>query len=70
MKPRTLAVLDAAMDFPLAAAVGFALGLSGAFLASRILAGRISLKSGKTLPEIAASGAGFREFVSMCVFFA
>lgn len=34
MKPRTLAVLDAAMDFPLAAAVGFALGLAGAFLAS------------------------------------
>ena len=34
MKPRTLAVLDAAMDFPLAIAVGFALGLAGAFLAS------------------------------------
>ena len=34
MKPRTLAVLDAAMDFPLAAAVGFALGVAGAFLAS------------------------------------
>lgn len=34
MKPRTLAVLDAAMDFPLAVAVGFALGLAGAFLAS------------------------------------
>ena len=34
MKPRTLAVLDAAMDFPLAAAVGLALGLAGAFLAS------------------------------------
>ena len=34
MKPRTLAVLDAAMDFPLAAAAGFALGLAGAFLAA------------------------------------
>lgn len=34
MKPRTLAVLDAAMDIPLAAAVGLALGLAGAFLAS------------------------------------
>ena len=34
MKPRTLAVLDAAMDFPIAAAVGFALGLAGAFLSS------------------------------------
>lgn len=34
MKPLTLAVLDAAMDFPLAAAVGLALGLAGAFLAS------------------------------------
>ena len=34
MKPRTLAALDAAMDFPLAAAVGLALGLAGAFLAS------------------------------------
>lgn len=34
MKPRTLAALDRAMDFPLAAAVGFALGLAGAFLAS------------------------------------
>ena len=34
MKPRTLAILDAAMDFPLAAAVGLALGLAGAFLAS------------------------------------
>lgn len=34
MKPRTLAVLDAALDFPLAAAAGFALGLAGAFLAS------------------------------------
>ena len=34
MKPRTLAVLDATMDFPLAAAVGLALGLAGAFLAS------------------------------------
>ena len=34
MKPRTLAVLDAAMDFPLAVAAGFALGLAGAFLAS------------------------------------
>ena len=34
MKTRTLAALDAAMDFPLAAAVGFALGVAGAFLAS------------------------------------
>lgn len=34
MKPRTLAVLDAAMDFPLAAAVGLALGLAGAFLSA------------------------------------
>ena len=34
MKPRTLSALDAAMDFPLAVAVGFALGLAGAFLAS------------------------------------
>lgn len=34
MKPRTLAFLDAAMDFPLAVAVGFALGVAGAFLAS------------------------------------
>ena len=34
MKPRTLAVLDAAMDFPLAVAAGFALGLAGAFLAA------------------------------------
>jgi hypothetical protein len=34
MKPRTLAVLDAAMDFPLAVAVGLALGLAGAFLAA------------------------------------
>lgn len=34
MKPRTLAVLDAAMDFPLAAAAGFALGIAGAFLAA------------------------------------
>lgn len=34
MKPRTIAALDAAMDFPLAAAVGFALGLAGAFLAA------------------------------------
>lgn len=34
MKPRTLAALDAAMDFPLAAAVGLALGLAGAFLAA------------------------------------
>ena len=34
MKPRTLAALDRAMDFPLAAAAGFALGLAGAFLAS------------------------------------
>ena len=34
MKPRTLAALDRAMDFPLAAAVGFALGVAGAFLAS------------------------------------
>lgn len=34
MKPRTLAVLDSAMDFPLAVAAGFALGLAGAFLAS------------------------------------
>ena len=34
MKPRTISVLDAAMDLPLAAAVGFALGVAGAFLAS------------------------------------
>lgn len=34
MKPRTLSALDAAMDLPLAAAVGFALGVAGAFLAS------------------------------------
>ena len=34
MKPRTLAALDAAMDFPLAAAAGLALGLAGAFLAA------------------------------------
>ena len=34
MKPRTLAALDRAMDFPLAVAAGFALGLAGAFLAS------------------------------------
>lgn len=34
VKPRTLSVLDAAMDLPLAAAVGFALGVAGAFLAS------------------------------------
>ena len=34
MKPRTLAALDRAMDFPLAAAVGFALGIAGAFLAA------------------------------------
>jgi len=34
VKPRTLAALDAAMDFPLAVAVGLALGLAGAFLAS------------------------------------
>lgn len=34
MKPRTLAAIDAAMDFPLAVAVGFALGVAGAFLAS------------------------------------
>ena len=34
MNPRTLAALDRAMDFPLAAAVGFALGVAGAFLAS------------------------------------
>jgi len=34
VKPRTLAVLDAAMDFPLAAAAGFALGVAGAFLAA------------------------------------
>lgn len=34
MKPRTLAALDRAMDFPLAAAAGFALGLAGAFLAA------------------------------------
>ena len=34
MKPRTLAALDRAMDFPLAAAVGLALGVAGAFLAS------------------------------------
>lgn len=34
MKPRTLAFLDAAMDFPLAIAAGFALGVAGAFLAS------------------------------------
>lgn len=34
MKPRTLAALDAAMDFPLAVAVGLALGLAGAFLAA------------------------------------
>ena len=34
MNPRTLAALDRAMDFPLAAAVGFALGIAGAFLAA------------------------------------
>ena len=34
MKPRTLAALDSAMDFPLAVAVGLALGVAGAFLAS------------------------------------
>lgn len=34
MKPSTLAALDRAMDFPLAAAAGFALGLAGAFLAA------------------------------------
>ena len=34
MKPRTLAALDRAMDFPLAAAAGFALGIAGSFLAS------------------------------------
>lgn len=34
MKPRTLAAIDAAMDFPLAVAAGFALGLAGAFLAA------------------------------------
>ena len=34
MKPRTLAALDRAMDFPLAVAAGFALGLAGAFLAA------------------------------------
>jgi hypothetical protein len=34
MKPRTLAALDRAMDFPLAVAVGFALGVAGAFLAA------------------------------------
>jgi hypothetical protein len=34
MKPRTIAVMDAAMDFPLAIAAGLALGIAGAFLAS------------------------------------
>jgi hypothetical protein len=34
VKPRTLAALDRAMDFPLAVAAGFALGLAGAFLAA------------------------------------
>lgn len=52
MKPRTLAVLDAAMDFPLAAAVGLALGLAGAFLAS--------LTPPEPSPAVSTSASAFR----------
>ena len=52
MKPRTLAVLDAAMDFPLAAAVGLALGLAGAFLAS--------LTPPDPSPAVSTSASAFR----------
>ena len=52
MKPRTLAVLDAAMDFPLAAAVGLALGVAGAFLAS--------LTPPDTSPAVSTRASAFR----------
>ena len=52
MKPRTLAALDAAMDFPLAAAVGLALGLAGAFLAS--------LTPPEPSPAVSTSASAFR----------
>lgn len=52
MKPRTLAVLDAAMDLPLAAAVGFALGVAGAFLAS--------LTPPEPSPAVSTSASAFR----------
>ena len=53
MKPRTLAVLDAAMDFPLAAAVGLALGLAGAFLAS--------LTPPEPSPAVSTRASAFRD---------
>lgn len=52
MKPRTLAALDRAMDFPLAAAVGLALGLAGAFLAS--------LTPPDPSPAVSTSASAFR----------
>ena len=52
MKPRTIAVLDAAMDFPLAVAAGFALGLAGAFLAS--------LTPPDTSPAVSTRESAFR----------
>lgn len=52
MKPRTIAVLDAAMDFPLAVAAGFALGLAGAFLAS--------LTPPAPSPAVSTSASAFR----------
>ena len=53
MKPRTLAALDAAMDFPLAAAAGFALGLAGAFLAS--------LTPPEPSPAVSTRASAFRD---------
>ena len=53
MKPRTLAALDAAMDFPLAAAVGLALGLAGAFLAS--------LTPPEPSPAVSTRASAFRD---------
>lgn len=52
MKPRTLAALDAAMDFPLAVAAGFALGIAGAFLAS--------IPGPAPSPAVSTSASAFR----------
>lgn len=52
MKPRTLAALDRAMDFPLAVAAGFALGLAGAFLAA--------IPAPDPSPAVSTSASAFR----------